>query len=143
MSEFQKALDKYAKYVIQQSRSNLTKAGKGKGPLYNTLSYKIAGSRVTFLSEKYGIFVDKGVKGDDPSKVSPNARIKGQQAPNSPYEFGSGKFKGSWDDFVDKMTEFRKTEKTFDSVIKTPANSQKAVSNQWDILSLKTFIVAA
>ena len=108
MSEFQKALDKYAKYVIQQSRSNLTKAGKGKGPLYNTLSYKIAGSRVTFLSEKYGIFVDKGVKGNDPSNVSPNARIKGQQAPNSPYKFGSGKFSGSWDDFVDKMTKFAK-----------------------------------
>jgi len=72
------------------------------------LEYKITGTRVKFLSDNYGIFVDKGVKGDDPSNVSPNARIKGQQAPNSPYKFGSGKFSGSWDDFVDKMTGFAK-----------------------------------
>jgi hypothetical protein len=34
--------------------------------------------------EDYGVFQDKGVKGKDPSKVSKNAKIKGQQAPNSP-----------------------------------------------------------
>jgi hypothetical protein len=37
--------------------------------------------------EDYGTFVDQGVKGSDPSKVSKNAKIKGQQAPNSPYSF--------------------------------------------------------
>ena len=36
---------------------------------------------------KYGAYVDKGVKGADPSQVSPNAKIRGQQAPNSPYSF--------------------------------------------------------
>jgi hypothetical protein len=45
--------------------------------------------RLAFLMEDYGTFVDKGVKGSDPSKVSKNAKIKGQQAPNSPYSFKS------------------------------------------------------
>jgi hypothetical protein len=31
------------------------------------------------------------LSGKDPSKVSKNAKIKGQQAPNSPYKFGSAK----------------------------------------------------
>jgi hypothetical protein len=37
--------------------------------------------------EDYGKFVDKGVKGANPSNVSPNAKIRGQQAPNSPYSW--------------------------------------------------------
>ena len=42
MSEFRKALEKYAKYVIQQSRSNLTR-GKNNATkqLYNSLEYNI------------------------------------------------------------------------------------------------------
>jgi len=34
-------------------------------------------------------FQDAGVKGKDPSKVSPNAKITGQQAPNSKYNLGA------------------------------------------------------
>ena len=42
MSKFKQALDKYAKYVIQQSKSNLTKKGsKASGRLYKSLGYKI------------------------------------------------------------------------------------------------------
>ena len=64
MSEFKKALEKYAKYVIQQSRSNLTR-GKNNATkqLYNSLEYNIKGDKVSFLSEDYGQFIDKGVKG--------------------------------------------------------------------------------
>ena len=63
MSEFKKALEKYAKYVIQQSRSNLTKKkNNASKQLYNSLEYKIQGDKVSFLSEKYGPFIDKGVK---------------------------------------------------------------------------------
>ena len=64
MSEFRKALEKYAKYVIQQSRSNLTR-GKNNATkqLYNSLEYNIKGDKVSFLSEDYGQFIDKGVKG--------------------------------------------------------------------------------
>lgn len=64
MSEFKKALEKYAKYVIQQSRSNLTKKkNNASKQLYNSLEYRIQGDKVSFLSEKYGEFLDKGVKG--------------------------------------------------------------------------------
>jgi len=64
MSEFKKALEKYAKYVIQQSRSNLTKKkNNSTKTLYNSLEYKIQGDKVSFLSEKYGEFIDKGVRG--------------------------------------------------------------------------------
>ena len=64
MSEFKKALEKYAKYVIQQSRSNLTKKkNNASKQLYNSLEYRIQGDKVSFLSEKYGEYLDKGVKG--------------------------------------------------------------------------------
>ena len=64
MSKFRKALDKYAKYVIQQSRSNLTKKkNNASKALYNSLQYTIKGDKVSFLSEDYGQFIDKGVKG--------------------------------------------------------------------------------
>jgi len=64
MSKFKQALEKYAKYVVQQSRSNLTKKkNNASKQLYNSLEYKIQGDRVSFLSESYGEFIDKGVKG--------------------------------------------------------------------------------
>jgi hypothetical protein len=64
MSEFRKALEKYAKYVIQQSRSNLTKKkNNASKQLYNSLEYRIQGDKISFLSEDYGQFIDKGVKG--------------------------------------------------------------------------------
>ncbi len=64
MSEFEKALEKYAKYVIQQSRSNLTRKGnKSSGKLYQSLGYKIQGSKVKFEGEEYGVYQDQGVRG--------------------------------------------------------------------------------
>lgn len=64
MSEFRKALEKYANYVIRQSRSNLTKKKNNSSKqLYNSLEYRIKGDKVSFLSEDYGTFIDKGVKG--------------------------------------------------------------------------------
>ena len=108
MNKFNQALEKYAKYVIQQARSNLSKDGKGKGSLYKSLSYRIKGSKISFLAENYGVFVDQGVKGNDPSRVSPNAKIKGQQAPNSKYRFGSGKSNRTFQEFVNAMSKWAK-----------------------------------
>jgi hypothetical protein len=107
-------LNAFAKYVIQQSRSNLSKGGKNyEKKLYNSLDKQIevgANSfRLAFLMEDYGKFVDKGVKGANPSNVSPNAKIRGQQAPNSPYRFGSGNFKGQWGDFKNKLEKWVKS----------------------------------
>jgi len=105
-------LNAFAKYVIKQSRTNLTKGGKNSsGDLYNSLRYELNVSKnsfgLDFLMEEYGVFQDEGVKGKDPSKVSPNAKITGQQAPNSKYRFGSGKT-GNWKGFVTSIEKWAK-----------------------------------
>jgi len=61
-------LTKFAKFVIQQSRTNLTK-GKHNfdKTLYNSLSYNLSVGEnsfsLSFDMEDYGEFQDKGVKG--------------------------------------------------------------------------------
>ena len=104
-------LNRFAKYVISQSRANLTRQKKGGGNLYNSLDSNVKVSKnsfeLTFLMEDYGIFQDKGVKGANPSKVSPNAKITGQQAPNSKYKFGSGNT-GNYAGFVTSIEKWAK-----------------------------------
>ena len=61
-------LNSFAKYVIQQSRSNLTKQNKNVDKkLYDSLDKEIevgANSfRMAFLMEDYGAYQDKGVSG--------------------------------------------------------------------------------
>ena len=63
-----KYLNDFAKYVIQQSRSNLSKQGKNVDKkLYNSLDKEIEVSansfRLSFLMEDYGAFQDQGVSG--------------------------------------------------------------------------------
>jgi len=92
MLEVEKTIKKFRDYVIQQSRSNLSKDKKNNTKqLYNSIKGEIVNDKgftiVGFSMDNYGQFVDKGVKGSDPSQVSKNAKIKGQQAPNSPYSF--------------------------------------------------------
>jgi len=80
-------LNEYAKYVIQQSKTNLTKDKKGNGDLYNSLSYDILVNNenflVDFLMEDYGIFVDKGVKGKTSTYPETQAAL-------SQFQYGSG-----------------------------------------------------
>ena len=88
-------INNYGKYVIQQSKSNLSKSKKGDGALYNSLQFKIVQDNdagiVEFLMEDYGIFVDEGVKGANPSLVdSANTGRKGiQKAPFSKFKYKS------------------------------------------------------
>lgn len=59
-------LNKFGKYVVQQSRSNLTKGKKNVDKkLYNSLDYKIKKKplSIEFSMESYGQFQDKGVSG--------------------------------------------------------------------------------
>ena len=111
LTNVKEELNRFAKYVISQSKGNLTRLKKGGGNLYNSLDSNVKVSKnsfeLTFLMEEYGIFQDKGVKGKDPSKVSPNAKITGQQAPNSKYEFGSGKV-GNYAGFVTSIEKWAK-----------------------------------
>ncbi len=64
----EKALNDFGKYVVQQSRSRLSK-GKHNytKELYNSLSYNIVedeqGSLIQFFMEEYGEYQDQGVKG--------------------------------------------------------------------------------
>ena len=74
--ETEKYLNDFAKYVIQQSRSNLTKGGKNVNKnLYNSLDKEIevgANSfRMAFLMEDYGTFQDKGVSGKEKKYDTP------------------------------------------------------------------------
>ena len=85
MLEVEKVITKFRDYVIQQSRSNLSKGGKNNSKeLYNSLKGEVVTDKgftiVGFQMADYGQFVDLGVKG----KTSSN------KAPNSPFKFGSG-----------------------------------------------------
>lgn len=90
MSEFKKALEKYAKYVVQQSRSNLTKKkNNASKQLYNSLEYKIQGDKISFLSEKYGEYLDKGVKGSKstyPESSASPFKYTTKQPPSSVFD---------------------------------------------------------
>lgn len=93
-----RVLEGYKRYVVQQSKSNLTKAGhKASGALYGSikgyvskkfnrsLSGKFTGGTtlpsLTFEMNDYGKFIDEGVKGTNSNYIE-NA--------NSPYQFGRG-----------------------------------------------------
>ena len=110
-SEVQKELERFRDYVIKEARTNLTrnKKNNSKG-LYQSLKGNVKAMPNSFYMDfemnDYGKFQDKGVKGKDPSKVSKNARIKGQQAPNSPYKFGSGSASGQWGMFVSNIQKW-------------------------------------
>jgi len=85
MQETKKYLDKFGKFIVQQSKSNLSKKKKkDRGNLYDSLRYELEVHKnsfsLAFYMEDYGKFVDKGVKG-----ISSSAK-----APSSPYKFGTG-----------------------------------------------------
>ena len=90
-TNLKKILDDYGKYVVQQSKSNLTKdvnqygGNKGGGALYNSIEYKLDIETnlflLNFLMEDYGQFVDKGVKGK--TSTYPASAM-------SPFQYGTG-----------------------------------------------------
>ena len=65
-ANLERYLNSFGKYVVQQSRANLTKAKKNDTKdLYNSISFKVTtnaqGVSVQFFMDNYGTFVDKGV----------------------------------------------------------------------------------
>jgi hypothetical protein len=85
LNETSAVVKRFKDYVVQQSKSNLTKGGKNVSKsLYNSIKGEILTDKDYFLlgftMDDYGAYQDKGVKG----KFSSN------KAPDSPYKFGSG-----------------------------------------------------
>lgn len=81
----QASLEAFRDYVIQQSRSNLTKQRRNVSrKLYRSLSGTVkvnANSfEFDFEMEEHGQYLDKGVRG----------KTSSSKAPNSPFKFGSG-----------------------------------------------------
>lgn len=95
------ALNNFGKYLVTESRKNLTRKGvKDTGNLYDSLSYEYKESKnsfeFSFLMEDYGKFKDKGVKG----------KTSSTKAPNSPYKFGTGSGKkGGMTNAIDKWAK--------------------------------------
>ena len=94
MNEFKKVLEKYAEFVINKSRQNLVKGGKHgthnkSGVLSKSLEYTIKDNKVSFLSEKYGEFLDKGVKGSKstyPESSASPFRYRDKMPPPSAFD---------------------------------------------------------
>jgi hypothetical protein len=89
LKETQNALNTFAKYVIQQSRTNLTKGKKNASKeLYNSLGSDIKVSKnsfqLSFLMEQYGIFQDKGVSGTE-KKYNTDFKYTNKKPPASAF----------------------------------------------------------
>lgn len=74
LSNTRDALNAFAKAVIKQSRSNLTRQGK-KGSLYDSIKHNLTVSPNSFSLEfemnDYGDFVDQGVSGKEKKYNTP------------------------------------------------------------------------
>ena len=85
LSNVEKELKNFAKYVVTKSRMNLRSSDKNSsGDLSRSLDSDVKVSKnsfqLAFLMEDYGVFQDKGVRGKSSSA----------KAPNSPFKFGTG-----------------------------------------------------
>lgn len=96
-------IKRFRDYVIQQSRSNLSKGRKNvTKDLYNSLKGEIVQEGnygiVGFRMNEYGMYQDQGVRG----------KFKSSKAPNSPYKFGSGRGKkGGLTNSINKWVKAR------------------------------------
>ena len=68
LQETKKVLNDFAKYVIKQSRANLTRGNKNVSKrLYESLDYNIlsdnTGFILQFIMDEYGSYQDQGVSG--------------------------------------------------------------------------------
>ena len=85
LSNVEKELKNFAKYVVTKSRMNLRSSDKNSsGDLSRSLDSDVKVSKnsfqLAFMMEDYGVFQDKGVRGKSSSA----------KAPNSPFKFGTG-----------------------------------------------------
>ena len=88
-ANIERYLNSFGKYIVKQSRINLTKGKKNvsKG-LYNSLSFKVVtdakGFSIKFYMDSYGTFVDKGVSGN---KQTQSYKDYTGKTVSSPYKY--------------------------------------------------------
>ena len=87
LRELSEEFRKFGKYVVQQSRTNLTKQRHNvTKDLYNSIKYELSEKgniyNLAFIMDTYGMFLDKGVRGANPSLVK-NGKQKGAGSPYS------------------------------------------------------------
>ena len=103
-SEVQKKLDEFRKYVIQQSKSNLSRGNHNMSRnLYNSIKGTTKAMPNSVMIEfemlPYGLVQDKGIRGKNSSA----------KAPNSPYKFGVGTgMKGGLTNAINKWVKQRR-----------------------------------
>jgi hypothetical protein len=88
LDNVKQSLHSFGKYIVQQSRSNLTKQDKNvTKQLYDSIGYEVNVSENSFsfklLMDEYADYQDSGVRGANPNLVN-NGK---QKAPLSPYTF--------------------------------------------------------
>ncbi len=99
-------LNSFGKYIVQQSKSNLTKQKKNVSrELYNSIRYDIVYNKgnfsVDFYMLDYGTFVDKGVSGKN--KIQEFTNYDGKKV-ESPFKYTS---KGPPIDIISKWIKAR------------------------------------
>ena len=109
----QEVLNRFVRHVVSQAKKNLTTGNRNASKkLYNSIKGEAKSFPnsigIYFEMEEYGFYQDQGVRGANPSNVSKNARIRGQQAPNSRFKFGSGSHSGTWSTFVGNLEKWAK-----------------------------------
>ena len=91
----EKDLSRFGKYVVQQSRSRLTRLNHNDTKrLYDSISFKPKVSKnsfdLSFFMLNYGQFQDKGVKGAEHSEKAPSSpfsyKLGGKKPPASAFE---------------------------------------------------------
>ena len=90
-ANLERYLNSFGKQVVNRSKGNLQKAGKG-GKLEDSISFKVIedadGFTVQFFMSYYGQFVDKGVSGTKKKRTFKNYKNK---VISSPYSYKSSK----------------------------------------------------
>ena len=99
-----KTLTEFSKYVVKQSRTNLTKGHRNVSKqLYNSINYDLNVSpnsfELGFKMQDYGQFQDLGVRG----------KTSSSRAPKSPFKFGTGT--GAKGGLTNGITQWVKTKR--------------------------------
>ena len=89
MDALERYLNSFGKYIIKQSRANLSRKKKNVSKeLYNSLEFKVVktteGFSVQFFMADYGTFIDKGVSGT--KKINEYTTYDGRKV-ESPYKY--------------------------------------------------------